>query len=229
MSARILVAGVGNIFFGDDAYGCEVIRRIQGREWSPDVRVVDFGIRSTHLAFELMSGYEGAILIDAVPRGGEPGTLYVIEPDVRPASATPDAHTMDLSSVFAFMRTLEGNAPQIIIIGCEPGNTGEGIGLSPPVERAVEQTRSLVRDVLEKYFDRRSSLHREDGMTFKRALLLGTAAVAAGVFVKVLIDVQKDVERYNELAKRSGDKTLFEDQITKLKDLVGAGAHNGSG
>lgn len=152
MSARILIAGVGNIFFGDDAYGCEVIGRVQREKWPPDVRVEDYGIRSTHLAFELMSGYEGAILIDAVPRGGAPGTLYVIEPDMRSAAATPDAHTMDLSSLFAFMHTLEGYKPRIIIVGCEPGSAAEGMPLSPPVAGAVEQTLPLLRDVLEKYF-----------------------------------------------------------------------------
>ncbi|GAC1508525.1 MAG: hydrogenase maturation protease [Vulcanimicrobiaceae bacterium] len=152
MSARILVAGVGNIFLGDDAYGCEVIRRLREEAFPEDVRVEDYGIRGTHLAFELMSGYAGAILVDAVPKGGAPGTLYVIEPDVANASGVPDAHSMDLQAVFAFMRTLDGVPPRIIILGCEPADAGEGMGLSQAVEQAVVSSVPLVRDVLEKYF-----------------------------------------------------------------------------
>lgn len=152
MSARILIAGVGNIFFGDDGYGCEVIRRMQSEPFPEDVRIEDYGIRGTHLAFELMSGYEGALLIDAVPRGGAPGSLYVIEPDVQSAKGTPDAHSMDLMTVFAFMRTLDGVPPRILIIGCEPADAGERMGLSEVVEQSVGKTIPLVREVLEKHF-----------------------------------------------------------------------------
>ncbi|MDQ6930174.1 MAG: hydrogenase maturation protease [Candidatus Eremiobacteraeota bacterium] len=152
MSARILIAGVGNIFFGDDGYGCEVISRMRDEIFPPDVRVEDYGIRGTHLAFELMSGYEGSILIDAVPKGGPPGTLYVIEPDVEEATGTIDAHTMDLQAVFAFMRTLEGVPPRILIVGCEPAAEREEMGLCEEVEQAVGKTIPLVHEVLKKYF-----------------------------------------------------------------------------
>ncbi|MDQ2866242.1 MAG: hydrogenase maturation protease [Candidatus Eremiobacteraeota bacterium] len=151
MSGQILIAGVGNIFFGDDGYGCEVIRRMQQKPLPSGVRVEDYGIRGTHLAFELMSGYGGAVLVDALSKGGEPGTLYVIEPDLNAAGGTPDAHSMDLQTVFAFMRTLEGVAPRIIIVGCEPATIDEGIGLSEVAERAVENSLPLVLEVLEKY------------------------------------------------------------------------------
>jgi len=150
----ILIAGVGNIFFGDDAYGCEVIRRCAGEQFPEGVRVEDYGIRGTHLAFELMSGYEGAILIDAVARGGEPGTLYVIEPDLETAVGTPDAHSMDLQTVFSFMKTLDGVAPRIVIIGCDVPEPHEGIGLSKAVEHAAASTIALVHEVLGKYFGR---------------------------------------------------------------------------
>ncbi len=152
MSKRVLIAGVGNIFFGDDGYGCEVISRMRDETYPDDVRVEDYGIRGTHLAFELVSGYEGAILIDAVPKGGEPGSLYVIEPDVEAAKGTADAHSMDLQTVFAFMRTLDGTPPRILIIGCEPASAGEEMGLSEAVERAVGRTIPLVREVFEKHF-----------------------------------------------------------------------------
>ena len=152
MSSRILIAGVGNIFFGDDGYGCEVIRQLAGERFPQGVRVEDYGIRGTHLAFELMSGYEGAILIDAVPRGGDPGTLYVIEPDVEHASGTPDAHSMNLQQVFAFMNTLEGRAPRIVILGCEPGPQREGMALSLAVERAARESVAAVHATLQEYF-----------------------------------------------------------------------------
>ncbi len=152
MSKRVLIAGVGNIFFGDDGYGCEVISRMRDEIYPDDVRIEDYGIRGTHLSFELMSGYEGAILIDAVPKGGEPGSLYVIEPDVQAAAGTADAHSMDLSTVFAFMRTLDGVLPRILIIGCEPGSASDEMSLSEPVEQAVGRTIPLVREVFEKHF-----------------------------------------------------------------------------
>lgn len=152
MTSRILIAGVGNIFFGDDAFGCEVISRMRNEVFPPDVRVEDYGIRGTHLAFELMSGYDGAILIDAVPKGGEPGTLYVIEPDIANAGGVADAHSMDLGTVFAFMRTLEGKIPRTLILGCEPQSPGEGMGLSEVVDQAVGKAIPLVHEVLGKYF-----------------------------------------------------------------------------
>jgi len=154
MSARVLVAGVGNIFFGDDGYGCEVIRRLAGRRFAPGVHVEDYGIRGTHLAFELMSGYDAAVLIDAVARGGAPGTLYVIEPDLDAASGTPDAHSMELQNVFTFMKMLEGVAPRIVIVGCEAGPQREEMGLSQAVKDAVDKTIPLIDEVLEKYVSR---------------------------------------------------------------------------
>lgn len=163
MSARILIAGVGNIFFGDDGYGCAVISRLRDETFPADVRVEDYGIRGTHLAFELMSGYDGAVLIDAVPKGGAPGTLYVIEPDREEAVGIIDAHTMDLAAVFAFMRTLDGVPPRILILGCEPAAGREEMGLSEVVEQAVGKTIPLVHEVLEKYFT--GAIAQPGGMT----------------------------------------------------------------
>lgn len=148
MSNRVLIAGVGNIFFGDDGFGCEVARRLAGEALPCDVRVEDYGIRGTHLAYELLSGYERAILIDALPRGGAPGTLYVIEPDMGVAAGAPDAHSMDLSNVFAMLRTLGGDVPAVRIVGCEPAVVDETIGLSEAVERAVHAALPLVRSLL---------------------------------------------------------------------------------
>ena len=143
----ILVAGVGNVFFGDDGFGPEVARALEIA--LPDgVKVEDFGIRGLHLAYELLNGYERAIVVDAVPRGGAPGTLYVIEPsDERPADA-PDAHRMDVQNVFAYLRVLGGDAPPVTIVGCEPATVEPGMGLSAPVARSIEPAVALVRRLL---------------------------------------------------------------------------------
>lgn len=149
MSARVLIAGVGNIFFGDDGFGVEAIRRLQQERFAPHVRVADFGIRGTHLAYELMDGYDLAILIDALPRGREPGTLTVLEPDRTSQTQQPDAHGMDLTGVFAFMQMLGGAPPRIVIVGCEPASLDEEIALSEPVRRAIEASVPLVHRLLE--------------------------------------------------------------------------------
>jgi len=151
---NLLVAGVGNIFFGDDGFGPGVIRALA--DAPPDaappagVKVEDFGIRGMHLAYELLAGYDRAILIDLVPRGGEPGTLYVIEPDTSAKGVAPDAHRMDLQNVFAFVRVLGGEPPPITLVGCEPSVVDEGIGLSEPVERAVETAVGIVRKLIDR-------------------------------------------------------------------------------
>lgn len=144
---RILVAGVGNMFFGDDGFGPEVARKF-ARERVEGVTVEDYGIRGLHLAYELTSGYDRAFLVDAAPRGDVPGTLYVIEPTARSSSRTPDAHSMDLENVFALMRMVGGEAPPITIVGCEPLETGEGIGLSDPVRAAVPHAVRLLRTLV---------------------------------------------------------------------------------
>jgi len=105
----ILVAGIGNIFLGDDAFGSEVARQLAGRLKTPHVRVMDFGIRGLDLAYALMDGYDATILIDAVPQGGKPGTLYVIEPDLNELNqieAAIEAHAMDPARVLALARSM---------------------------------------------------------------------------------------------------------------------------
>jgi len=143
----VLVAGVGNIFFGDDGFGSAVLQRLAA-EPPPDAHVEDYGIRGMHLAFEILAGYESVIVVDAVSRDGPPGTLYVIEPDVRAAGPPPDAHRMDLQNVFAFVRSLGGEAPPVEIIGCQPLTVDEGIGLSEPVAAAVDPAVALVQKLV---------------------------------------------------------------------------------
>jgi hydrogenase maturation protease len=147
MSARVLVAGVGNIFFGDDGFGSEVARALAGQPID-GVKIEDFGIAGMHLGFELSGGYEHAIIVDLAARGGAPGTLYVIEPDINAPGPPPDAHRMDLQNVFAFARSLGGAAPPVELVGCEPHCVDEGIGLSAPVAAAVEPAAALVRKLI---------------------------------------------------------------------------------
>jgi hydrogenase maturation protease len=148
---RLLVAGIGNIFFGDDGFGPAVARAL-AEQPIRGVTIDDYGIRGLHLAYEMLAGYDRAILIDAMPRGGVPGTLYVAEPEMSHGSGAPDAHRMDLENVFALMRMIGGEAPPITIVGCEPSDTEESIGLSEPVADAVlpavELVRRLVSDTL---------------------------------------------------------------------------------
>ena len=150
MSARVLVAGVGNVFFGDDGFGPEVAR-VLAREPVRDAKIEDFGIRGLHLAYELLNGYDRAIIVDAVPRGDAPGTLYVIEPDADVVPATPDAHRMDLGNVFAYVRTLGGEPPPVTIVGCEPETIEPGMGLSDVVARSVDGAAALVRRLLDQH------------------------------------------------------------------------------
>jgi hydrogenase maturation protease len=157
---RILVAGIGNIFLGDDAFGVEVIRRMAGLKLPASVRVADYGIRGFDLAYALEDGYETTILVDACPHGEAPGTLYVIEPEVDAearAEAPPalEAHAMNPMTVLRTARAMNIEVKKVLLVGCEPGTLGgeEGqMGLSAPVEAAVDEAvklvESLVRQIL---------------------------------------------------------------------------------
>ncbi len=119
-------------------------------EQADGARFADFGIGVVHLAYELLDGYDAAVIVDAVSRGGRPGTLYVIEPDAPVQAVQPDAHRMDLSSVFAFVARLGGKPPPITVIGCEPESLEEGAELSTPVAQAVEAALPLVRRIVDE-------------------------------------------------------------------------------
>jgi hydrogenase maturation protease len=148
--ARTLVAGIGNIFLGDDGFGVEVARRLEAELPPGDVRVRDFGIRGLHLAYELLEGaYETTILVDALPRGGLPGTVYLLEPDLDGITAgAADAHDMNPQSVFAALKHLGGTPGRVLIVGCEPASVEEGMGLSEAVGGAVDEAVKLVREVV---------------------------------------------------------------------------------
>lgn len=147
---KILVAGIGNIFMGDDAFGVEVVQRLSSRTFGESVRVADFGIRSYDLAYALLDGYDVMILVDATSRGEAPGTLYVIEPKVGEASdsgAAPDAHAMTPASVLKMAKSMGEVSGRIVLVACEPETLGgdEGhMGLSEPVSAAVDEAVELV-------------------------------------------------------------------------------------
>lgn len=155
----ILVAGIGNIFMGDDAFGVEVARRLAERQLPPEVRVGDFGIRGFDLAYALQDGYETTILVDAYPRDDQPGTLYVVEPDLAAMGAEHaeggdvDAHGMDPVKILRLAATMSGGMKRVLLVGCEPATLGpdEGLmGLSDPVAAAVIEAVDLVESVIKR-------------------------------------------------------------------------------
>jgi hydrogenase maturation protease len=159
--STILVAGIGNIFLGDDGFGVEVVRQLASRAHADSVHVADFGIRGFDLAFALLDEPAATILVDAMPRGERPGTVYVLEPDLEDAetSAHPDhsdgsfqGHAMTPDSVFAMVRTLGGKPRNVTVVGCEPltfGPENEGcMGLSEPVANAVPEAVAIVEQLL---------------------------------------------------------------------------------
>lgn len=170
--ARTLIAGVGNIFLGDDGFGVETVRQLPAAGPLPvEVDVVDVGVRGVHLAYQLLDGYDTCILVDATARGGEPGTLYQIEVgevgqtmegstagvgDGLPQSQVSvlDGHRMSPDSVLALLGTLcagtDSRPPRrTVVIGCEPLCLDEGIGLSEPVAGSVPEAVRLIRELLE--------------------------------------------------------------------------------
>ena len=153
MSRRTLVAGIGNIFFGDDGFGVEVAVRLSRERLPEGVRVLDAGVRARDLAYELFEGrYETAILVDAVARGSAAGTVHIIEPDAVPvgsgAVTAADGHAMNPDATLALVQALGGVTTRILIVGCEPARVEEGIGLSEPVAAAVDEAIGVVRELL---------------------------------------------------------------------------------
>ncbi len=166
---RILIACIGNIFLGDDGFGVEVAQRLMSRKtkrYPEGVQVVDFGIRGVALAYTLLDDYDALVLVDAVPRGGTPGTLYLIEPDltamvpeqgIEAGRVALDTHNMDPVKVLAFARFLGARPMQTLIVGCEPATiiTGEDgadmqMGLSEPVRAAVDEAMKMIDSLVEQ-------------------------------------------------------------------------------
>ncbi len=149
----ILVAGIGNVFLGDDGFGCEVVKRLGARPLGEDVRVVDFGIRGHDLAYALCDGYAAAVLVDVVRRGGPPGTLYALEPSTSSLGpSAPETHGMHPAKVLSLARELGGDVKRLRLVGCEPltfgGEEEMSMGLSAPVAAAVEGAVDLVESIV---------------------------------------------------------------------------------
>ena len=146
---KTLVAGIGNIFNRDDGFGCEVARHLQDRPLPPDVTVVDYGIRGLHLALDLLEGADLLVLVDAMATGGAAGTVCVLEPDPEGVEAEPlDAHRMDPRAVLRMVAELGDEVGRVVVVGCQPADIGEGIGLSPAVAAAVQPAVRVVQDLL---------------------------------------------------------------------------------
>jgi hydrogenase maturation protease len=156
-SKKILVAGIGNIFLGDDGFGVELVSRLCNRVFPSGVRVADFGIRGFDLAYALMEGYETTILLDAYPGDAAPGTLFVIEPDLEDLSsaegqgAALDAHAMNPISVLRTAAGMGAQLKRVLLVGCVPATLGpqEGqMGLSEPVAAAVDEAAKIVETLV---------------------------------------------------------------------------------
>jgi hydrogenase maturation protease len=158
VTGRVLVAGVGNIFLGDDGFGPEAARRLAARPLPAGVRVVDYGIRGMHLAYDLLEGYDTLVILDAVARGGSPGEVVLLEvgeDDL--GSGDFDAHGMEPTAMLASLGPLGGRLPRTYLVGCEPADTAEGIGLSPPVAAAVDGAVDMVTGLLARDREREGS------------------------------------------------------------------------
>lgn len=154
----ILVVGVGNIFLGDDGFGVEVVRRLSTVELPEHVRVVDYGIRGMHLAYDLVGAdHDLTIMVDATQRGDAPGTVYVIELDLPKPEDTGgpapllDAHGMQPDVVMGLIAVLGGEPGRVLLVGCEPAVLDHTMSLSPPVEQAVDTAVRVVVDLVDRY------------------------------------------------------------------------------
>lgn len=156
---RILIACVGNMFLGDDAFGVEVARELFARPLPPGVLVKDFGIRGFDLAYALMESWDLTLLVDACARGGSPGTICLIEPDpVEDETVQPqfEPHGMNPMSVLRMVKSLGGTAGRVLIVGCEPADleSDDGqMGLSPPVRAAVGEAIALIESLVSRVLD----------------------------------------------------------------------------
>lgn len=170
MTNRILIAGIGNIFHGDDAFGVEVVRQLLREPLPEGVHAADFGIRSYDLAFALMDGYETALLIDATQQGGSPGTLYLIEPDLASLKTAQgdvvNGHSLNPVRVLLMVKQFGGEHGRLYVLGCEPAvlDVPDGqLGLSEPVAAAVTKAVTMIHTLLDELLQ--PSDHTESGLS----------------------------------------------------------------
>jgi len=157
MAGTVLVAGIGNLFHGDDGFGPEVARRLVAASVGlPEgVRVVDYGIRGVHLAYDLLDGVDALVLVDAIPGDEPPGTVSVLAvgPDdvTRHAAGAVDAHDLHPAAVLATVLSMGGALPTTYVVGACPADVGEGIGLSAPVAAAVDDAVAAVHRLVDDH------------------------------------------------------------------------------
>jgi hydrogenase maturation protease len=144
------VAGVGNVFLRDDAFGVEVVRLLAERPQPPGVQIRDYGIRGVHLVYELLDGYDLFVLVDAAPRGEAPGTVSVLEVELPSPEAQPviDAHSLTPDAIFGLLSSLGGHSGRNLVVACEPAEVDAGMGLSDPVQEALPHAVRAVEEIL---------------------------------------------------------------------------------
>jgi hydrogenase maturation protease len=146
---NVLVAGIGNVFLGDDGFGVEVIKHIAPDSVPAGTTIADFGIRGVHLAYELLDGYDVLVLVDAMQLNEPPGTVAIFEPDVDAIDpAGVDAHSMSPAVVLGLLAGMGGRVPRVVVVGCQPLTLAEGMNLSEPVSAAVMPAVETIRRVL---------------------------------------------------------------------------------
>jgi hydrogenase maturation protease len=150
VTGRILVAGVGNVFLRDDAFGVEVARLLAERPQPPGVQVKDYGIRGVHLVYELLDGYDLFVLVDAAPRGEVPGTVTVLEVEAPGPQAQPviDAHSLTPDAIFGLLSSLGGHPGRSLVVACEPADVEPGMGLTDEVQAALPHAVRAVEEIL---------------------------------------------------------------------------------
>jgi hydrogenase maturation protease len=148
----VLVAGIGNVFFGDDGFGVEVARRLAAEGLPDGAEAIDYGIRCLHLAFRLLEPVDLLVVADAVRYGNAPGTLYLIAPELEEQrdGDPAEGHGMSLPAVFAAVRSMGGAVPRVLVVGCEPARVDEGLGLSEAVAAAVGPAVARVRAIVDE-------------------------------------------------------------------------------
>jgi hydrogenase maturation protease len=153
MTGRTLVAGVGNVFLRDDAFGVEVVRLLAEHQLPEGVEVRDFGIRGVHLVYDLLNGCDLFVLVDAAPRGEPPGTVTVLEVELpEPGNGLDrpvmDAHSLTPDAIFAMLASLGGRPGRSLVVACEPADVDAGMGLCDPVREALPHAVRAVEEIL---------------------------------------------------------------------------------
>ena len=220
MTGRILVAGVGNVFLRDDAFGVEVVRLLAERPQPPGVQIRDYGIRGVHLVYELLDGYDLFVLVDAAPRGEAPGTVSVLEVELPSPEAQPviDAHSLTPDAIFGLLSSLGGHPGRNLVVACEPAEVDAGMGLSDPVREALPHAVRVVEELVaqadgtgphghEQQADEQecmADLARHPDRPRLRKEVLGMLsrlikAVVIAAVLALVIDSLPDIKRYLEI------------------------------